>query len=174
MNIELKNFIESELKLNELPFSEKCGKVQEKIEELKNVIRELDSYCTEEELTLLQPVKEIEGKLKEKFQKLQISSDPTKDYYDIYVPFEISGIKFICTLSFIFNLNCCRYQSGIYSFEKRKTEITEFLKPLFDRKIIEDREDDWYGYQTFSKSDEALEHFTNLIKAVEVEKEKVG
>jgi hypothetical protein len=173
MNNELKNFIESELELNGLPFCEKYSKVQEKIVELKNVTGELESYLIDEMSTILRPIKEIGSIIKMKFPEME--EERYNHCYDLYVPFEISGMKFTCCLSRIFNTS--KYQSGIYSFEKRKTGITEIatvLDSLLKKEIIEDHKDDWYGYKIISDQDEALAHFTNLINTVKAEKEKLG
>jgi hypothetical protein len=174
MNNELKEFIESKLELSKLPPSKKYDKVQEKIEELKNVTRELESYLSAEIDTLTQPIREIEDKIKMEFPELRLdhSPYPSKDYYyDIYILFKISEIDFYCTLSFLYDDS--KYQSGIYSFAReRKPAVTESLKPLFDKKIIKDYKDDWYGYEILSNKNDALEHFNGLIKAVKAEKEK--
>jgi hypothetical protein len=170
MNNELKKFIESELELNGLLFSEKYGKVQEKVEELKNVTRELESYLDAEIAALSQPVQEIGDKIKVKFP--EITEYTNRQYcYELNVPFKVSGAYFNCSLSF--NFDSLEYQSGIYSSNKRRPDITEFLKPLYDTKIIDDcKDEEWYGFKILPNQNEALEHFTNLIKAVEAEKEK--
>jgi hypothetical protein len=177
MNNELKEFIGSELELSKLPPSKKYDKVQEKIEELKNVTRELESYLSAEKDTLTQPIREIGGKIKMEFPEMtdtDTDDDKSNQCYDLYVPFKISGFDINCTLSLLFdNL---KYKSGIYSFkEKRRPEVTQFLSS-FDKEIIKeaDKDDDlgWYGYEILSNKNDALEHFTNLINAVKAEKEK--
>jgi hypothetical protein len=133
-----------------------------------------------------QPVKKIENKIKEIFPGAY--SDPTANYYDIYVDFEISGIKFVCVFSFLFDKN--EYLSGVYSFNENSEinregaeKVLKFLQPLFDRQIINPENlpgvingGIMYGSKRYTsdKSADVLTHFIDLVNTVKAEKGKIG
>jgi hypothetical protein len=165
MDSKLKQFIEKKLELENLSYSEKCDKIESKIEELEKVTEELKNYLEEEVLTLR---KEIEKKIKEEFPQLYVKIYTTDSYYEITIPFIISKMEFLCCLTL-----GSEYKNGICTVydAPKNDKIIPFLKPLFERRIIEaKKEDEWYGYKETSDA-EAFDDFKNLVSAVlELEK----
>jgi hypothetical protein len=173
MNEELKNYIKSELKLNNNKHNENLSIIKGKIAELEKVKEMLEQIRNEEEKNSNRELlKEWKNKLKEEYPN---TYDTEREGYDLFlnVPLKYKDKEF--NVSFAHHTDDDNWYYGeTTNNRKRELEIEKLISEIRPNDFNpEDKDLDWYPYYKSEKQiDGIYDEFKSLLDSVASELKK--